>query len=121
VKEKHGGDASAALAAGLRALDSVRVALGGVGTSQRASGGGTNIQAARSISISSNSGTVISDGEVWINGEKCYPSSLIEELDEAWAQLAYATGMIPSGDVEWAHRYQEAGKRVERARKALDL
>lgn len=70
-----------------------------------------------SISVGSSAGSVVvNDGEVFINGDRCYPHDLIKELDEAWRQKALHNG--PIGDI---HGFAEAERRLARIRRVLDL
>lgn len=81
-----------------------------------------NVRAGGSVQIGRASGTssvtqvsghssVVNGNEVWIDGERCYPKGLIEELDEAYKQFIYSDRV---GSID-------ANARLLRARKKLGL
>jgi hypothetical protein len=74
-----------------------------------------------SISIGgSGSSVVVNDGEVYIDGERCYPKGLIEELDRAhqMLELCLEPHAFKSGD---RSNVERAEKVLERIRTILGL
>jgi len=61
---------------------------------------------------------VVDNGKVYIDGERCYPHDLIEELDEAWHEMVLYYEPHAVGDI---HRLGEISRRVRTIRSILGL
>lgn len=87
---------------------------------QRSSGNSVSITSGGSVVVDGSlHGTVVSNGEVWINGERCYPHSLIEELDAAYRSYcaALAVGDVPPDITQRVTRARWAAGVLPPARK----
>jgi hypothetical protein len=97
-----------------------------VRVNRRASGSSMDVNATGTHSIAIGgtlTGTVINDGEVWVNGEKCYPRSQIKALAMAYDLLVMAACAVMGQpeDVDAEYHYQRCAERVQRNLEALDL
>lgn len=82
---------------------------------------GSIVVGSRGVSVNGSvSGTVVTGDEVWINGEKCHPQSLIEELDEAYREILQADG-APLVDGTALECHGDAMRRLRRVRRILGL
>jgi hypothetical protein len=93
----------------------------GVTIRQTSKDGGVNISSGGNVRVSGK-GSVVINGKVWIDGERCYPKSLIEELDGTYEKLLNLLDeCIDNLSPAWLQDRLDVERDLARARRALDL